>query len=69
MKQPGHKTKALGSGASAPPSLSELRSLRLAQRATNQRVEELKVRLFQLTEQNMEQTVSLIRRWMDDKSK
>lgn len=69
MKQLEHKAKALGGGASAPLSLSELRSLRLAQRATSQRVEELKMRLFRLTEQHMEQTVSLIRRWMDDKSK
>lgn len=59
----------LGSGAGAPPSLSELRAIRVAQRATNQRVEELKMRLFRLSEQHMEQTVNLIRRWMDDKSK
>lgn len=70
MKQQGRKPKALGSGGSStPPDLSELRALRLAQRATNQRVEELKLRLFRLTEQHMDQAVSLIRRWMDNKSK
>jgi len=70
MKQLEHKPKSLVSGgASAPPSLSELRAIRLAQRATNQRVEELKVRLYRLAEHNMEQTVSLIRRWLNDRSK
>lgn len=66
MKQREPKPKSLGSG-SLPPSLAELRAIRLAQRATNQRVEELKLRLFRLTEQHMEQAVSLLRRWMDDK--
>lgn len=66
MKQREPKPKSLGSGA-LPPSLAELRAIRLAQRATNQRVEELKLRLFRLTEQHMEQAVSLLSRWMDDK--
>lgn len=66
MKQREPKPKSLGSGP-LPPSLAELRAIRLAQRATNQRVEELKLRLFRLTEQHMDQAVSLLRRWMDDK--
>lgn len=69
-QQERNKTKALGGSYTAsPPSLSELKALRLAQRATNQRVEELKMRVFRLAEQHMEQAVSLLRRWMDDKSK
>lgn len=68
MKQQEPKALA-GRSGSAPPSLSELRAIRLAQKATNQRVEELKLRLFRLTEQHMDQAVSLLRRWMDDKPK
>lgn len=66
MKQSGPKSKALGSG-SLPPSLQELKALRLAQRATNQRVEELRQKLFRMTEQHMDQTVSIIRSWLDVK--
>ena len=69
MKQQERKAKALGAGSAAPSSLAELRAIRLAQRATNQRVEELKLRLFRMTEQHMDQAVSLIRRWLDDKTK
>lgn len=70
MKQQERKPKALGAGGgSPPPDLAELRAIRLAQRATNRRVEELKLRLFRLTEQHMDQAVSLLRRWMDDKPK
>lgn len=56
-------------GGGLAPSLAELRALRQAQRATNQRVEELKLKLFRITERHMDQTVGLIRRWMDDKNK
>lgn len=49
---------------SLPASLEELKALRLAQRATNRRVEELKEKLFRITEQRMDQTVSIIRNWM-----
>lgn len=70
MKQLEHKTGILTAGGkSAPPSLAELKAIRKAQRATNQRVEELKMRLFRITEQHMDQAVSLIRRWMDKKEK
>lgn len=64
MKQLEHKQQAIAGGGRTP-ALSELRAIRLAQRATNQRVEELKLRLFRITEQHMDQAVSLIRRWMD----
>ncbi len=60
--------KALTRGGGAlPASLAELRAVRVAQRATNERVEELKLRLFRMTEQHMDQAVSLIRRWLKDK--
>lgn len=67
MKQ--QEPKALGGSSSLPPSLAELRALRKAQKATNQRVEELKMKLFRMTEQHMDQALSLIRGWMDDKKK
>ena len=41
--------------------------VRLAQKETNQRVEELKLRLFRITEQHMDQAVRLIKRWLSDK--
>lgn len=70
MKRQEHNKEALpAGGGSPPPSLAELRAIRLAQKATNQRVEELKLKLFRLTEQHMDQAVSLVRRWMDKESK
>ena len=48
-------------------SLAQLKTLRRAQRETNQRVEELKLRLFRITEQHMDQAVRLIKRWLSDK--
>ena len=47
--------------------LSQLKALRLAQKESNQRVEELKMRLFHITEQHMYQAVRLIKRWLADK--
>lgn len=52
-----------------PAELAELKALRKAQRATNQRVEELKMRLFRMTEHHMDQAVNLIRRWMEEGKK
>ncbi len=70
MKQSEHKSGILVKGGrSEPPSLDELRAIRKAQKATNQRVEELKIRLFRITEQHMDQAVSLIRRWMEKDKK
>ena len=61
------KAKALSGGkGGTPPALADLRAIRLAHKATNQRVEELKLRLFRMTEQHMDQAVSLIRRWLKD---
>ena len=47
--------------------LSQLKALRLAQKESNQRVEELKMRLFHITEKHMDQAVRLIKRWLADK--
>ena len=69
MKRQEPKPAALtASGGSLAPSLAELRALRQARKATSQRVEELKLKLFRITERHMDQTVGLIRRWMDDKN-
>lgn len=69
MKQQQER-KALGrGGGGTPPDLAELRAIRLAQRATNRRVEELKMDLFRLTEQHMDQAVSVLRRWMGNNPK
>ena len=69
MKQRRSDLTALpeGGDASRLPSLAELKALRLAQKETNQRVEELKLRLHRSTEQHMDQAVHLIRRWLTDK--
>ena len=58
MKQQRPDLKSLpsgGGGTSRLPSLAELKALRHAQKETNQRVEELKLRLFHFTEQHMDQ--------------
>lgn len=60
------KTKALPKEPLPPSTMAELKALRLAQKAANRRVEELKMRLFRMTEQHMDQAVSLIRRWLKD---
>lgn len=52
------------------PSLAELRAVRHAQKATSARVEDLKLRLFRITEQHMDQAIRLMKRWMiQDKDK
>lgn len=50
-------------GADDAPALAELRALRKAQKEAFRRVEELKLRLLQLTEHNWDQTVSIIKNW------
>lgn len=50
---------------SAPdPALAQRRALRQAQRETNRRVEDLKLRVLRFSEQHMDQAVRLIRRWL-----
>ena len=71
-KQSGLKGTGLPAGSAGggnAPSLAELRALRQSQRATSQRVEELKLRLFRFTEQHMDQVVRQIRRWLEDARK
>lgn len=46
------------------PALAELRALRTAQKESTQRVEELKLRLFQMTERHMEQAISIMKSWI-----
>lgn len=58
---------SVGQGNGSTPSLAQLKALRLAQKETNQRVEELKLRLFRVTEQHMDHAVRLIKRWLSDK--
>lgn len=70
MKQLERKTPNLTPATgSASRSLTELKAIRLAQKATNQRVEELKSKLFRFTEQHMDQVVSLVRNWLDENKK
>lgn len=70
MKQQERKSRTAELAlASTPAALAELREIRRAQRATSQRVEELKMRLFRMTEQHMDQAVNLIRRWMEEGKK
>ena len=68
MAQRESKMKGLPGGREGSvPSLADLKALRLAQRETNQRVEELKLKLIHATEQHMDQAVRLIRRMMKNK--
>ena len=53
--------------AESNASLSQLKALRLAQKESNQRVEELKMRRGGGAEQHMDQAVRLIKRWLADK--
>ena len=65
------KIKALSGGSRSgpqPPALADLRAIRLAHKATNQRVEDLTLRVFRMPEQHMDQAVSLIRRWLKDEN-
>lgn len=66
QQEPRNSLPAGGGEGGNVPSLAELKAIRLAQKATAQRVEELKLRLFRATEQHMDQAVRLIRRWLSD---
>lgn len=70
MKQRKSDLQSLPAGeesSSRVPSLAQLKALRHAQKETNRRVEELKLKLFRITEQHMDQAVRLIKRWMADR--
>lgn len=61
-KQPNAGSAA---GEGQTPSLADLRAYRHAQKETNRRVEELRLRLFRMTEQHMDQAIRIIKRWLD----
>lgn len=46
---------------------AQRRAARLAQKETNQRIEDLKLRLFRITEVHMDRAVRLIKRWLTEK--
>lgn len=46
------------------PQLAELKALRKMQRESSQRIEELKLRLFQISERHMEQAISIMKQWV-----
>ncbi|MEG2172409.1 MAG: hypothetical protein RRY29_04025 [Desulfovibrionaceae bacterium] len=46
------------------PKMMELKALRKNQRESSQRIEELKLRLFQISERHMDQTISIIKQWV-----
>ncbi len=45
--------------------LEEVRNWRKKQKETTHRVEELKLRLFQLSEKHWDQSISIMRSWLD----
>lgn len=49
------------------PTLEELRIRRQERREVNKRVDELKLKLFRLTEGHMEQTIRVLRTWLSTK--
>ena len=61
-KQPNVRSAA---GEGQTPSLADLRAYRHAQKETNRRVEELRLRLFRMTEQHMDQAIRIIKRWLE----
>lgn len=63
-KQPVRNARPPVAAGDTLPSLNELKALRRSQRDAAQRVEELKLRLFQITERHMDQAISLIKRWV-----
>ena len=67
QKPSGGRPQPVGDGGKNLPSLADIKALRHAQKETNQRVEELKLRLFRMTDQHMDQAVNIIKRWLDKK--
>ncbi len=56
---------AVGGGQTpSAMTLAELKALRDQQREMSRRIEELKLRLFQMSERNIEKTVWLIKTWV-----
>jgi hypothetical protein len=57
---------ALSGGDGDASSLAESKNRRRLQKECNQRIEELKMRIFRITERHMEQAIRLARRWLAD---
>ncbi|MDR2573513.1 MAG: flagellar M-ring protein FliF [Desulfovibrio sp.] len=62
LKRPERPALSQGDDGSLP--LAELKVRRRAQKECGQRIEALKMRIFRIAEQHMEQTVRLTRRWL-----
>ncbi|MDR2055688.1 MAG: flagellar M-ring protein FliF [Desulfovibrio sp.] len=70
MKQPKQPERpALSPPDNGGPSPAVLKARRRAQKECAQRIETLKMRIFRITEQHMEQAVRLVRRWFSDDDK
>lgn len=65
MPKPTAPKGKAAANAPSPEELAELKALRKAQRDASQRVEELKLRLFQISERHMDQAIALMRRWIN----
>ena len=63
MAKPSVRSLVAGDGTDAM-ALAELKALRKAQRESARRVEELKLRLLQLSENHWDQTVNILKRWI-----
>lgn len=46
------------------PKLAELKALRKTQRESSQRIEEIKLRLFQISERHMDQVINIMKQWV-----
>lgn len=57
-------SKNAGTFADDAPKLAELRALRKEQKESSQRIEELKLRLFQISERHMEQAINIMKQWV-----
>lgn len=61
MAKPSSKNAV---NAADAPRLAELKALRKAQRDSTQRIEETKLRLFQMSERHMDQIISILKQWV-----
>lgn len=66
MKLPRRSLPGISGGEDASFA-AQRRAARLAQKETNQRIEDLKLRLFRITEVHMDRAVRLIKRWLAEK--
>ncbi len=57
--------RSLEQAISGSGEIAELKALKKKQRETGRRVEELRLRLLQLSEQHWDQSMSIIKSWLD----